>query len=183
MNIGEFSYGTNVQGAAFGTLQTEQNTQNTVQSAVDEVEISDEAKDLYAKMQANGMDLSEMSPEEREAFLAENPEAAAMHEAHMAAGGKPPEGAQGGSGKPPEGGQGGGSKPAKSGDGGESGGGSTSTEVTTSESSLESEITALELQIAQAEEEAKETGNRAQVDALEAELEELETELDELTEG
>ncbi len=180
MEINGFTNSSTVNGASFGTLQVEQKTQNGISLSGDAVNISDEAKELYTQMQINGGPES-MNKEEFEAFLAENPEAAALHEAHMNEEGK----AQG---TPPQGGQakqdgGESSKGGQSGGGGNQQGGSSSastTESTTTETELESQITLLEAQIAQAEAEAEESGNNAQVEALEAQLKTLEDELSDL---
>ncbi len=169
MKIDEFSTGIGVNGPAFGTLNTDQGSKASAQSNADEIDISDEAYQLYAEMQASGK-----SPEELEAFLAENPEAAAQL-ASQAQGKKPAQGGQKPSGndgnEQPEGQPQAGS------------GSANSSEVTTSETSLEAEILLLETRITQAEEEAEKTGNTAQLESLEAELEDLEEELDELTEA
>ncbi len=171
MNITGFSTGMTVQGGqSFGTLNTDSEAQAAAKAAGDNVEISDEAKQLYAQMQQSGKKPEDMSPEEMKAFLEEHPEAAAMQaEQGKEAQAAPPEGQKPSSGKGGGGGKG----------GGESASASSSTDSTTTETSLEAEILALELQIEQAEK----SGNSAQVEALEAELTALEDELDELTEA
>ncbi len=186
MNINGFSNDAGVQGVnAFDSLSIEKKERDVRKMEGDQVSISPEAQQLYAAMRESGQDPSSMSPEELQAFLAENPEAASLHEAY-AEGGERPQGptpsAQGQeqSGQQQSSGDGQG---GKGGQGGQGGSGSASTDDTTTQTSLEAEIQAVELQIAQAEQLAEESGNDSQVEELKAQLADLEDELEELTES
>ncbi len=186
MSVGSIGAGGMLQNVElFGNMQTTKNTEEQQFSSGDSVSISDEAKYLYAEMLQNNAKTEENTAQNIEADLQENSDAMLANSETVGSGqdsaANGDAGAQQGGGGPK------GSRPPKGGGSAESEDDDddddsvlSTTSSTDTLTSLQSEIDAIEMQIALARQNVAEGESNAQIEALEAELAELEASYDEM---